>query len=423
MLRVLHSLYNASPKRYRKLKQLAEAWETSIPKPTKATGTCWIEHKVNAMKIALEHYGAFLSHIESLSQTDSNPVRQAELKGYLNKWKSAIYPIYLAIYLDILSPIRRLSLGFQQELHDPVKAVCRIREFSWTMVKLHALIDKSLNEPASRLTHYKRLLAELETGENDETVYQGISLTGFNVANNDVPNKYAETITQIVSSMEKRFQDLQASRVFTHIISILDIQLWPKESDGDISFGDGAVSDLLNLFKNLLDKNGCDVDKAVTEWDTLKTFVQPLVSSNKEITYLEVWKRVLTNDSIKAECENILHLIEILLIIPFTNVKVERMFSRMNRIKSDWRNRLNQDTLDDLLRISEDGPTLDDFNPDVAIDKWFTKKVRRLKTGRHNYPAKRKRTADGNAVTSADTVDIAEFVLSDLESPSSDEDE
>ena len=291
------------------------------------------------------------------------------------------------------------------------------------MVKLHALIDKSLNEPASRLTHYKRLLAELETGENDETVYQGISLTGFNVANNDVPNKYAETITQIVSSLDKRFQDLQASGVFTHIISILDIQLWPKESDGDISFGDGAVSDLLNLFKNLLDKNGCDVDKAVTEWDTLKTFVQPLVSSNKEITYLEVWKRVLTNDSIKAECENILHLIEILLIIPFTNAKVERMFSCMNRVKSDWRNRLNRDTLDDLLRISEDGPMLDDFNPDIAIDKWFTEKVRRLKTGRHNYPAKRKRTADGNAVASADTVDIAEFVLSDLESPSSDEDE
>jgi hypothetical protein len=309
-------------------------------------------------------------------------------------------------------------LGFQQELHDPVKAVRRIQEFSWTMVKLHALIDKSLNEPASRLTHYKRLLAELETGENDETVYQGISLTGFNVANNDVLNKYAETIMQIVSSMEKCFQDLQASGVFTHIISILDIQLWPKESDGDISFGDGSVSDLLNLFKN-----GCDVDKAVTEWDTLKTFVQPLVSSNKEITYLEVWKRVLTNDSIKAECENILHLIEILLIIPFTNAKVERMFSCMNRVKSDWRNRLNRDTPDDLLRISEDGPMLDDFNPDIAIDKWFTEKVRRLKTGRHNYPAKRKRTADGNAVASADTVDIAEFVLSDLESPSSDEDE
>jgi hypothetical protein len=82
MFQVLHSLYNARPKRYRELKHLAEAWETSILKPTKATGTRWIEHKVNAMKIALEHYGAFLSHIESLSQTDSNPVKRAELKGY-----------------------------------------------------------------------------------------------------------------------------------------------------------------------------------------------------------------------------------------------------------------------------------------------------------------------------------------------------
>ena len=69
MLGVLHSLYNACPKRYRELKRLAEAWQTSIPKPTKATGTRWIEHKINAMKIALENYGAFPSHIESLSQT------------------------------------------------------------------------------------------------------------------------------------------------------------------------------------------------------------------------------------------------------------------------------------------------------------------------------------------------------------------
>ena len=192
MLRVLHSLYNASPKRYRELKQLAEAWETSIPKPTKATGTRWFEHKVNTQT----------SRIERLPK----------------QMKSTIYPIYQTFYLDILSPIRRLSLGFHQELHNPVKAVRRIREFSWTMVKLHALIDKSLNEPASRLTHYKRLLAELETGENDETVYQGISLTGFNVANN-VPNKYAETITPI--SYQFWISSYGQKMVIFHLVMVL----------------------------------------------------------------------------------------------------------------------------------------------------------------------------------------------------------
>ena len=130
----------------------------------------------------------------------------------------------------------------------------------------------------------------------------------------------------------------------------------------------------------------------------------------------------MTNDSAQKECENIFHLIEILLVTPFTNAKVKRMFSRMNRVKSDWRNRLNRDTLDDLLRIGEDGPSLDDFDPNPAIDMWFTDKVRRLKSRRHKYPNKRKKASDGNAVV-PQSVDIAEYVLSDLESPSSDEDD
>jgi hypothetical protein len=104
------------------------------------------------------------------------------------------------------------------------------------------------------------------------------------------------------------------------------------------SAGDSAVSKLLEVFESLLEKNCCDVDHALLEWDALKTFVQPFILQREECTYFEVWKRILTNDSIKAECKNILHLIEILLVIPFTNAKVERMFSRMNRVKSDWRN-------------------------------------------------------------------------------------
>ena len=199
------------------------------------------------------------------------------------------------------------------------------------MMKLRALINKSLNEPTGKLTHHKRLLAELKTNENNETCYQGILLARFDVLKDNVQNHYANTITQIAKSLEKQFHNLQASAVLTHITSILDVSAWPKASDDDISFGDTAVSELLDLFRNLLQKNGCDVEKALLEWDTLKTFVQPLVSNIREITYLEAWKRILTNDSAQKHCENIFHLIEILLVTSFTNAKVERMFSRMNR--------------------------------------------------------------------------------------------
>ena len=56
------------------------------------------------------------------------------------------------------------------------------------------------------------------------------------------------------------------------------------------------------------------------------------------------------------------------LICPFTNAKLERVFSRMNRVKTDRRSSFRRDRRNVLLRISEDGPSLEEFNPDASID-------------------------------------------------------
>ena len=58
----------------------------------------------------------------------------------------------MAIYLDVLSLLRCQSLGLQQELHDPVKAVCCIQEFTQTMAKLKLLIDQSFDSPKTLVT-------------------------------------------------------------------------------------------------------------------------------------------------------------------------------------------------------------------------------------------------------------------------------
>ena len=92
------------------------------------------------MQIDLKNYGVFLAHVESLSQTNSQAQKRSELKGYYQLWTDASIPLHMVIYLDVLSPLRRLSLGFQQELHDPVKAVRRILQFIQTMAKLKLLI-------------------------------------------------------------------------------------------------------------------------------------------------------------------------------------------------------------------------------------------------------------------------------------------
>ena len=178
MLNIMYQLYKTSAKRLRVLKRFADAWEVKVPIPTKATGTRWIDHKIRAMQIVLENYGILVAQVESLSQTDSQQQKRAELQGYVTIWKHATYPLHMAIYLDILSPLHRLRLGFQQDLHEPVKAVRRVQEFTWTMAKLKLLIDEGLDEPDGMMTNYKKFVAQVK--ETDEGFrYQNIQLTDY----------------------------------------------------------------------------------------------------------------------------------------------------------------------------------------------------------------------------------------------------
>ena len=53
MLIKLHYLYQKSAKRLRERREFATAYEGGIPKPTKATGTRWIEHKYKVKNVSL----------------------------------------------------------------------------------------------------------------------------------------------------------------------------------------------------------------------------------------------------------------------------------------------------------------------------------------------------------------------------------
>ena len=70
-------------------------------------------------------------------------------------------------------------------------------------------------------------------------------------------------------------------------------------------------------------------------------WVEPLKSWNKfffKKDYLSIWRKVFSS-TIKNVCKNILNFIEIWLITPVTNPKLERMFSCMLRGKTggaDW---------------------------------------------------------------------------------------
>ena len=101
----LYYLYQNSLKRLQQLRELNDAQKKSIPKPKKAYGTQWVDFKFQAMERILGNYEPYITHLEQLAHSDSQPKRREEIKGYLNKWQDAGYIIHMAILIDILSPL------------------------------------------------------------------------------------------------------------------------------------------------------------------------------------------------------------------------------------------------------------------------------------------------------------------------------
>ena len=84
------------------------------------------------------------------------------------------------------------------------------------------------------------------------------------------------------------------------------------------------------------------------------------------LSQLDVCKRLFLNESVKTDFADVLQIIKILLSTLLTNANFEEMFSRMNRVKTDFYNSLSAEHLGNCLRISE-GCAINEFNPDHAI--------------------------------------------------------
>ena len=98
----------------------------------------------------------------------------------MNKWKDTGYLMRIAVFIDILSAMRQLSLSLQCDKHDPVKVTRCLNEFTWTMSKLRLVIENSLDEDddGKVKTCFKTFCSKIEN-DNREFCYQGIKLAKY----------------------------------------------------------------------------------------------------------------------------------------------------------------------------------------------------------------------------------------------------
>lgn len=87
--------------------------------------------------------------------------------------------------------------------------------------------------------------------------------------------------------------------------------------------------------------------------------------------------------------------------LPFSNGCVDRIFPSLKLIKTNRRTRLNHATLNDLIEIHVEGPTLRNFTPKHAVEAWWSS----CKTSHRSNWSSRKEYTPQDKGASTSTVD------------------
>ncbi|RCN24732.1 hypothetical protein ANCCAN_29566 [Ancylostoma caninum] len=81
---------------------------------------------------------------------------------------------------------------------------------------------------------------------------------------------------------------------------------------------------------------------------------------------------VLLNNTIALLVPNeVAQAIRCVLVIPASNADPERSFSAANRLSREERSNINTDTLDDLMTVQRDGPSLLSVKPEQLAYQWI----------------------------------------------------
>ncbi|XP_072035509.1 zinc finger protein 862-like [Amphiura filiformis] len=432
MLNSMYAVYSRSFKRLRDLKTLADVMEDSITKLVKANGTRWVQFKSRACVALLKSYPYIISHLENeAAATSTVPADKAKLLGYLRILKGVKFLITLVFFKEVLEPLSQLSLSLQKtavsfdssmasldtfyQSVEKLKELCQVQPTVTVVVKqedhedvaepaeVHDVVDENemddvdesddnvevevvedepaeVEPPAKKHAveglDFKDVVEELKRkiDAGAPLTYRGITLSG-QVSIDAMKVKLLGLLEKVEKCVRNRLGDINED-IQLKPVRLMNTRVWPREKETLLGFGVDEVVTFTEHFSSLVESRGCCPDDLLSEWNRFKTF---WLMNMTQLAPDETWQ-VLINHYTK-QYPNLVHMISVLLLIPVSNDNRRRGFSTMGRVKTDERNRISSQSLDQLMRISLDGPEPEVYDSTKATEGFFTKKKRRPNQG------------------------------------------
>ncbi|XP_052274966.1 zinc finger protein 862-like isoform X2 [Dreissena polymorpha] len=215
---------------------------------------------------------------------------------------------------------------------------------------------------------YKLFLYQLENASHQNAKAEGLAkmMRDGNLI------LYMLSLKRVISNLQSLSLYLQ-----TDLISLADAARRVQSSKTAISqlystFGDKEVETLYRQFEDVAfgkSSEGIALEDVLDQWATLRTLIYHRYpfQDRQKLTWVTVMGS-MADQQLYA----VFTLIDITLALPPTSVKCETSFSAMKLLKNKRRGRLRAGRLNDVMMVKLTSPSINEFDPDLAIKHWMT---------------------------------------------------
>ena len=351
-LKGIFNYYHFSPKRRRELKEISHLFETELAHFSAVKQVRWLASKERAVSALKRNLATVVMHLEHRHTEGTRAEDSNRAKGYHKEITTVTFIKMLYFLLDFLPAIARLSKIFQKEefLIFEIQDVVERAVIELSALKLHP--GTNMKEFQEKLNLGERKFGDIElTGNQENFVSYCDDQTTRNLIDNTI--QYINT----------RFSNLKEEPL--SLMTVFDFHKWPLGSQELGTFGNNQIKKLVceHLDHFFLPE---EREEIPAEWILLKLFVR----SFRTNPLVDVYSLVLKQKP--SEMSHLLKLIEYLLVVSPSTASCERGFSKMNVLKTRYRTGLRQESLQSQLLVMTEGPELEHFDGDRAINHWLT---------------------------------------------------
>lgn len=367
MINTIFKYFHYSPKHLSRLKKIQSVYEMATRKFQQTFHTRWLSFE-GAVDAIIINYGALVTCLEAdVAELDDAIARG--ILSFITDYQFLAVSYFLS---DVLGNLAILSKVYQKKDLD-------LAHFNSVTKSTVSVLEQMKISPGPNLRSFFSMLPDnycdgFEFGS--DCVKYKIKCSPKSVsAFDDIKSKY---LHNLLDNLAQRFTDNGLISCF----GILNPRNLPSV-DCD-TFDAYGVEEIISLGKHY-GSNDCTHSKLLVddvslmiEWPQFKCLLSDRFRSQ---TFSDMCSSVLANTDFAYTFPNISKLLRIAIVMPVSSADCERGFSRYNLVKTALRNRLKPESVNILLTLTIDTPSIenmDTFDFERAFQFWAVQKHRQV---------------------------------------------